>query len=118
MKMLWTTINVMDLDKSLAFYRDIFGVDPNRRFKPAPGIEIAFLGEGEVQLELIQSDNFPEGIYRGLSIGFNVDSVDEKKAELEEKGYETTPIESPNPHLKFFFIKDPDGVSVQFAEHL
>lgn len=118
MKMLWTTVNVTDLDKSLAFYKDIFGAEPNRRFQPAPGLEIAFLGDGEAQLELIQNDNFPEGLYRGLSLGFDVESVDEKKAELEEKGYETSPVESPNPHVKFFFTKDPDGVSIQFAEHL
>ena len=24
----------------------------------------------------------------------------------------------PNPHIKFFFIEDPDGYSVQFVENL
>ncbi|HBE76529.1 MAG TPA: glyoxalase, partial [Firmicutes bacterium] len=24
----------------------------------------------------------------------------------------------PNPHIKFFFVKDPDGFSVQFVENM
>lgn len=118
MKILWTTITVNDLDETLGFYKDVFGVEPERRFKPSDDVEIAFLTGDGSELELIQNSAMPKFSHQGLSMGFDVESVDAKKAELEAKGYETTPIVSPNPHLKFFFIKDPNGVSIQFAEQL
>jgi len=38
---------------------------------------------------------------------------------IKEKGLE---VESgpfqPNPHIKFFHVKDPNGVSIQFVENM
>ena len=37
---------------------------------------------------------------------------------IEQPGYNIvflpTPIFSPNPHVKFFFVEDPSGVEIQF----
>ena len=53
MKFLWTTILVNDMDESLKFYEEIAGLKPVDRFQAGPGMEIAFLGEGETKIELI-----------------------------------------------------------------
>ena len=41
MKYLWTTINVKDLDESIAFYSDLLGLKVQSRFPAGPGMEIA-----------------------------------------------------------------------------
>ena len=45
MKFVWTTIQVADLDRSLAFYHDLLGLPVAERFQAGPN-EIAMLGEG------------------------------------------------------------------------
>jgi lactoylglutathione lyase len=77
MKFCWTTVNVTDMENSLGFYRDIVGLELDRRFKPVPHMEIAFLGNGETQVELIhnaEGGNTYTG--KGISLGFEVESLD------------------------------------------
>lgn len=89
-----------------------------RRFTGGPGTELAFLGEEGTELELICNPDHPApGNVEGISIGFKVKSVDEMIRFVESKGIEVKsgPFE-PNPHIKFFYVKDPNGVDVQFVE--
>ncbi|ABR47721.1 Glyoxalase/bleomycin resistance protein/dioxygenase [Alkaliphilus metalliredigens QYMF] len=120
MKFCWCTITVSNMEDSLQFYQDIVGLSLNNRFDAGPGMEISFLGDGETQIELIcnkehQVTNHSEDI----SLGFEVESVDEKITFIKEKGLE---VESgpyqPNPHVKFFHVKDPNGVKIQFVENM
>lgn len=114
----WCTITVSDLDASIAFYRDIAGLPLQRRFDAGPDTQIAFLGSGETQIELIHNGS-EAAACSGISLGFTVDSVDEMIAFLRDKGIPilSGPI-SPNPHIRFFHIQDPDGLRIQFVENL
>ena len=120
MKFCWTTITVNDFEKSLKFYQEIIGLPLNRRFKPGPDIEIAFLGDSETKIELVshKTDN-RVNIGKDISIGFEVESVNKTIAYLKEKGIE---IESgpfqPNPNMKFFYLLDPNGLKVQLVENI
>ena len=118
MSYLWTTINVNDLDESVNFYQDIVGLPLNSRFQAGPEAEIAFLGSGETKVELIAykgKEAEPTG--KGISLGFSVPSLEEKITFLEEKGILVQGgIISPNPHTRFFFITDPNGLRIQFVE--
>ncbi len=120
MKFCWSTLVVKDLDESLKFYKEILGLKENRRFNSGPGIEIAFLGEGETQIELMTSPQ-PREINMGtdISLGFEIDSVDEKIAELKAKGIEihSGPFQ-PAPYIKFFYVMDPNGLKIQLVENL
>lgn len=119
MKFSWCTINTTDLDKSVKFYEDIIGLALDKRFKSEPGTEIAFMGDGETKIELICYDKTEKSdIGKDISIGFEVDSVSKKIEELSNKGIEIAerPI-SPNPHIEFFFILDPNGLRIQFIEN-
>src|SRR5699024_4310579 len=48
-----TTLYVSDMKESLNFYEEIVGLKAVERFDAGPNVEIAFLGNGETQLELI-----------------------------------------------------------------
>ncbi len=117
MAFLWTTLTVKDMEESLKFYQEIVGLPLDRRFTP-PGMEIAFLGEDATKIELICYENAKEfNMGTDVSLGFAVGSVAEKIAFLEDKGIQvhSGPF-SPNPHVKYFFILDPNGLKIQFVE--
>ena len=117
MKFLWTTIYVKDMDESLDFYQNIVGLSLQNRFPAGPS-EISFLGDGETKVELICKKGYDSiDLGKDISMGFSVDSVDEKIAFIKEKGLEihSGPFQ-PNPKTKFFFVLDPNGMKIQFAE--
>jgi lactoylglutathione lyase len=119
MKFCWTTISVSDMGKSVAFYSEIVGLPVVNRLSAGPDTEITFLGDAETKIELICHRGGP-GIRFGedISLGFEVPSLDQMMAFIQGKGI---PIHSgpfaPNPHTKFFFVTDPDGLKIQFVEH-
>lgn len=114
MKMLHVTIHSRCLEKSVKFYQEVCGLDIAGDMRPMGG-NIVFLanGEGETNVEIIGD---ADGAYEGkeISIGFKTDDVEKKREELAAAGYNPTPMISPNPHVKFFFVKDPNGFDVQF----
>ena len=120
MKFYWCTITVSNMEESLKFYQEIVGLSIDRRFSTGPGMEIAFLGDGETKVELISNPNHKSSNnIEGISMGFEVKSVDEMIKLIKDKGLEvhSGPFQ-PNPHIKFFFVKDPNGISVQFVENM
>jgi lactoylglutathione lyase len=122
MKFLWTSIYVINLEESIDFYTNLLGLQVTKRFPAGPGMEIAFMGNGvnnETLVELIvdrskQEVNFSEFI----SIGFAVDSVDDMLDVVKCNNIPilSGPIETPGS--KFFFIKDPNGLTIQFYQHM
>lgn len=118
MKFCWCTLRVRDLDESLKFYQEVVGLPFNRRYSSGLGKEIAFLGMGETQLELI-SDNGAATDVRGVgvSLGFEVDSLERKIEQLKVKGLAVEGPISPNPHTSFCYVRDPDGYKIQFVEN-
>jgi len=120
MKFLWTTIYVKNLEESIDFYSNLLGLQVVKRFPAGPGIEIAFMGNGnddETLLELLADSNHNTFNYSELvSIGFAVDSIDKmlETVKRENIPVHTGPFETPGS--KFFFIKDPSGFNVQFFQ--
>ncbi|KUO49085.1 MAG: glyoxalase [Desulfitibacter sp. BRH_c19] len=120
MKFCWVTIAVKNMEDSLKFYREIVGLVVDRKFEAGPGVEIAFLGDGETKVELICNEaNKEVNIGQDISLGFEVKSVKEMMAFVQEKGISihSGPFQ-PNPHVKFFFVIDPNGVKIQFVENI
>lgn len=120
MKFCWCTVMVINIEESLKFYEEIVGLNIERRFMAGPGTEIAFLGDGETKVELIGNENKKTvDIGTDISLGFTVKSVDEMMAFVKEKGLEihSGPFQ-PNPHVKFFYVLDPNGLKIQFVENM
>lgn len=114
---LWATLTVKNLNESIKFYTDIVGLEVVERITAGPGLEIAFLGKGETKVELKSSNGEETHMGKDVSLGFAVDSLDEKIKFIESKGISihSGPF-APNPHTRFFYIKDPDGIKIQFLE--
>jgi len=106
MAFLWTTLHVADLERSLIFYRDVVGLPEVSRMTP-PGMTIVFLGDGTTRLELIADPRNPSP-----DLG--------KDIALAHVGAHRVPMASgpfqAGPRTRFFFVKDPDGLTVQFVE--
>ena len=120
MKFCWTTLKVKNMEESLRFYQEIVRLGVDRKFKAGPGMEIAFLGDGETKVELIYNEKSKDvSIGQDISLGFEVDSLDEMMAAVKEKGIDihSGPFQ-PNPHIKFFYVLDPNGLKIQFAENI
>jgi lactoylglutathione lyase len=119
-KFCWVTITVKELKESLSFYTDVVGLTVDRQSTPRPGTEIAFLGSGPTKVELIWHEQADTPHYgKGISIGFEVDSVDALIETLRGKGItEVDGPYQPTPAIKFFYIEDPNGVRVQFVENI
>jgi lactoylglutathione lyase len=119
MKFCWCTIHVRDLEESLKFYQEVVGLKLARRFGP-PAMEIAFLdGEG-AQVELIcDGQGKKPDIGADISLGFEVASLDDKLLFMGDKGI---PVHSgpfaPNPHVRFFYVLDPNGLKIQFVQNI
>ncbi len=120
MKFLWTTLLVDNMDESLKFYEEIVGLKLAERFSAGLGMEISFIGEGETKVELICNGKLKKlDAGNRVTLGFKVESLDEKLNFIKEKGIDiiTGPVQ-PNPSIKYFIIKDPNGVKIQFAEQM
>lgn len=120
MKYLWTTIYVKNMEESIAFYSGLLGLQLMQRFPAGPGKEIAFMGNGinnETLIELFaDSNNETVNFTQFISIGFAVDSVDAVMDTVKSKSIpiHNGPYETPG--FKFFTIKDPNGLNVQFFQ--
>ncbi len=120
MKFCWTTIKVTNMERSLRFYEEIVGLPVSRHFGAGTDMEIAFMGEGETLVELIYNKGVNEvNLGQDISLGFEVESVDKMMSFVKEKGIavHSGPFQ-PNPHVKFFYVTDPDGLRIQFVENM
>ena len=121
MKFAHMTIGTADLPASVAFYREIAGLEVSHTIPPGLAdpaeAQIVFMGSGETKIELIRRDKNRALNSEGISLGFTTESVDVLRRQLAEKGLSPTGITSPGPQVRFFFVRDPAGVSVQFVEY-
>lgn len=105
---------VRDIEKSIGFYETITELKVDRRMKAGQG-EIAFLtsGSGETEIELIGMPQGQKFEGQGMFICFKTDELDQMHQLAAEKGLSPSPIQVPGDGTRYFYVYDPDGVSVQ-----
>ena len=104
-------LNVLNLDKSLAFYDAALGLKEVRRINAPDGsFIIVFLGDGQTQhqLELTWMRDRREPYNLGdneFHLAFTVDDFVAAHAKHQQMGC----ICYENPGMGIYFINDPDG---------
>ena len=109
----YTTLIVNNLEESVAFYRDKLGFKEGYFVDNGPAGRIQIMDSELASVELIESSNFPTGMW---SIGTDVDDLQAVLDKLNNDGIESTPVvETSVGHM--CFIKDPNGVNICLIEH-
>lgn len=112
-----TNLNVVDLDKSLAFYEEALGLTPSRLHEAADqSFKLAFLTDGRsaYQLELTWLRDHTEPYELGENethLCFAADDYDAAHALHEKMGC----ICFENTAMGLYFIEDPDGYWIEIV---
>ena len=104
-----TNFNVLNLDKSMAFYEEALGLKEERRIENQ-NFTIVYMGDGvtSFQLELTWIKNRKDPYNLGeneFHTAFTVENFDEAHALHEKMGC----IVFENKAMGIYFITDPDG---------
>lgn len=103
--------NVLDLDRSLAFYRDALGLAPVRTKEAADGsFRLVYLGDAETgfELELTWLRDRTEPYDLG-ECEFHLAFVTDRYEELHTRHRDMGCICFENPAMGIYFVEDPDG---------
>jgi lactoylglutathione lyase len=106
-----TNINVLDLERSLAFYQEALGLKPIRSYEPQTGeFRLVYLADdtNRYQIEFTWYRERTEPYTHGdndLHLAFVVDDFAAAHQHHAEMGY----ICYENEAMGIYFIKDPDG---------
>ena len=109
--------NVLDLEKSLAFYKEALGLMPVREKDASDGsFKLVYLGDGksDFTLELTYLTDRKEPYDLGeceFHLAFATDEFDE----LYEKHKAMGVICFENPGMGIYFISDPDGYWIEIV---
>jgi len=126
-------LSVASLDAMEIWYRDKLGfVRTSRSRYEQMGLEIAFLRQGDFEIELIQFDGsqapsmrFPDpprhaGLQGMTHFGLRVENTDQAIADLESKGVPVLfgPKVFEELKMKLFFVRDIEGNLIKFVQRL
>ena len=120
-KLLHTRYRVNDLEQTVAFYKNVLGLEEVRRHKSPRGSELAFLKapESEETVEICYfPDSGPVEVQEDLThLAFEVDSLKAFGQHLAKLGLEY----SDGPTMKetgggFAFIDAPEGYEIELIE--
>ncbi|HVV37015.1 MAG TPA: VOC family protein [Acidimicrobiales bacterium] len=118
-RVLHASVNVGgDVDTAQAFYRDVLGLDPAWRPTIA-GVPGAWFDVGAVQLHVVGSEPWPDGIDPGAHhVCFGVDDLDAAVAELDNAGI--AHIQGSQDHhgtiVRQVWFRDPAGNVVELQQ--
>ena len=105
--------NILDLDRSLKFYKEALGLEPVR-VKEKPDFTLVYLGDGKTnfQLELTYLKDRKEPYDLGeqeFHLAFETEDMEAAHKHHEEMGC----IAFENPDMGIYFIQDPDEYRIE-----
>jgi catechol 2,3-dioxygenase-like lactoylglutathione lyase family enzyme len=127
-------VGVTDMDRALAFYQGLLGMDVvfdqplgGQSFDDALGGTSSHQGRavggvvGGVMLELLSLGSTPTGrasrsIVGNQNISLSVTDLDDTHRRVTAAGYEPEQAPFEIEGVRMFFVKDPDGTRVEFIE--
>jgi lactoylglutathione lyase len=120
-KLLHTRYRVNDLEKTIAFYKDVLGLEEIRRHKSPRGSELVFLKTPGSE-ELIEICSYPASgpVVVGpdlTHLAFEVENLEKFANEAAAKGYPLSdgPTTSSSGSV-FAFIDAPEGYEIELIQ--
>src|SRR2546430_16985587 len=117
---LQASLTVKDLDKSLAWYRDVAGFEADRKQEREGRLRAVSLRAGEMRI-LINQDDGAKGWDRAKGEGFSLQitteqNVDELAKPIQQRGgtLESEPADMPWG-ARIFRLRDPDGFKLTIS---
>lgn len=110
--------SVQDIDRSVVFYQENFGLEKYRDLTVYNGaMRLAFLKDAytEFRLELTWYADHPQPFDQGdkeFHIAFYTDEYDALLIRHREAGI----VVKEEPELRLYFVEDPDGYQIEIVE--
>ena len=107
--------NVLDLDRSVAFYKEAFGLEIVKEKEASDGsFKLIFMGDGStdfrLELTLLKDRTEPYDLGEGeFHLAFKTDDIETAHKKHEEMGC----ICYENPKMGVYFVEDPDGYWIE-----
>lgn len=100
-----------DMDRAVAFYRDVLGLSLSFQ----DGGKWAQMKAGDVNFSLASPEEAAEGA-EGATVIFEVDDIEAAKAALEHGGGTVLGLRDMGDHGRALTFRDPDGNLVQLFQ--
>ena len=123
-KAIHTMIRVLDLERSMAFYKEAHGLEAAERFD-FDDFTLVYLrnDESDFEVELTHNHDQSEPYSHGSGYGHVAVTVEDIEAEhrrLSDAGVSTRDIVEMKHEgqtlARFFFLEDPDGYKIEVIE--
>ena len=119
-KLLHTRYRVNDLEKTVAFYRDVLGLRETGRHKSPRGSELVFMKapESDEEIELCSYPAAgPVHVQADLThLAFEVDDLEAFAKQLEKKGIQLSDGPTSTMGMVFAFLDAPEGYEIELIE--
>jgi lactoylglutathione lyase len=123
-KIIHAMIRVLELNRSLEFYRDAFGLEVSQKLD-FPDFALVYLRnpENDFEIELTLNKGRTEAYTHGTGYGHVAVCVDDLEAEharIKALGIAANDIrefkEGDRLLARFFFLQDPDGYKIEVLQ--
>ena len=120
-KFLHTRMRVDDLDKTVAFYEKVFGLEVSRRHESPRGSKLVFLAvpnsEEEIEITYFPGSGSVQVQEDLMHLAFEVESMETFAQHLQQVGYSFSdgPTKSSSGSV-FAFVDAPEGYEVEVIE--
>ena len=120
-KFLHTRMRVDDLDKTVAFYEKVFGLEVSRRHESPRGSTLVFLAvpnsEEEIEITYYPGSGSVHVQEDLMHLAFEVESMEAFAQHLQQVGYSFSdgPTKSSSGSV-FAFVDAPEGYEVEVIE--
>lgn len=123
-KAIHTMIRVLDLDRSVSFYGEAFGLEEVERFD-FDDFTLVYLSNAEndfeVELTLNKGQEEPYDLGNGYGhLAVSVDDLESEHERFTQAGFEprkVVELQKDGSTLgKFFFVRDPDGYQIEVLQ--
>jgi lactoylglutathione lyase len=120
-KLLHTRYRVNDLEKTIAFYTQVLGLEEIRRHKSPRGSELVFLRTPNSE-ELIEICSYPSSGEVSFCpdlthLAFEVENLETFAAHAAALGYPLTDGPTESSSGRFAFIDAPEGYEIELIEY-